>query len=560
MFILKDLNQALKAGGLQPDLITSGSEQLGSDLAMPCFALAKETQQSPQQLAESLAAKIRHPAIAKTQAVKGYVNLWLRSDFLVRQLLEAGRERPLGWQAPHGRRVIVEYFSPNLSKPLSVGHLRNLWQGRALTNLYKAAGYEVITDNHLGDWGKIFGLWVMAYLRYAPTRDLTSFNLTELGELYKKIVQDLKTEKAQGKTTLETQVQAWLLKLQQGDQQAWQYHQAFKDISLQEIEAVLADLGISFDEMLGEAFYHEGQYSLRLLQKLQQRGLIQIQADGSWLADLSSQAIKTPLLVLKSNGATLYATADVATIHYRQERWQPAKIIYVVGTEQQFYFKQLFAFNALSQLTKAELIHHAYGLVEEIGADGRRQKMSSRQGAVGLREVLSKAHQLARAYNQKGLSEADLKIIAHGALIFQEFSQGRQHNVLFDWDKLFSLSDMSGAYVQYATLRLQSIFAKAKVTDYQPSLEYDWQAEHKLMLKILSFQDRLQEAIKYSDLHKLATHIFELCQALNRYYENTLVLDDQPDIQASRLWLMKIIHQHLCDSLALLGVKIPSRM
>lgn len=561
MRLLEDLLKELEAFGIKSELIISGSPQLGSDLAMPCFKIAQASPENPQTMAESIASKIKHSAVDRVQAVGGYVNLWLEPGFLAQRVHDLTlRERPLGFQPPLDQTVIVEFFSPNLAKPLSAGHLRNLFQGWALTNLYRARGYTVVTDNHLGDWGKVFGMWVVGYLRYGKAKDIKELTLEEMGEMYKKIVQDLKAEAGHQTTPLEDEVQNWLLKLQNGQPEAWRYHRAFVAVSMQVINDLLLDLGINFDEQLGESFYHQKQNSFKLLGDLKERGLVRSQADGSIIARLEKESIDTPLLLLKSNGGTLYATADVATLAYRQERWQPRKIVYVVGAEQQFYFKQLFAFNNQAQLTSADLVHHAYGLVEELNDQGRRVKMSSRRGAIGLEEILRKAYKMAKVNSQKALSEQDLQIIAQGGLIFQEFRQNKQHNVLFDWQKMFSLQDMTGSYVQYATLRIKSILNKAPEQEYTPAAGYDWQAEHLLLRRLISFEDVMHESIMYSELHKIALHLFEFSQELNRYYEQTAILTSNQPARSSRLWLMKVIYDHLLSALGILGIKIPSQM
>lgn len=555
---LKDLLSELKDFGLKSELIQPGLAELGSDLAMPCFSLSRDSKLNPQQIAQQIAQKLKHPHIRKATAVNGYLNLWLSSSFLAqtlanRQVEQENSEKKI---TPK-HKVIVEYFSPNLAKPFSVGHLRNLFQGRALSNLFKFTGHEVITDNHIGDWGTAFGVWVVGFLKYGDEEKLKKDGLKELGRIYVLITKDLKEESQTQKTDLKNQVQAWLLKLENNDEQAWRYHRIFSQISRLEMDRTLAILDIKFDENLGEAFYH--RQALKLLKELEKTGLAQRQADQSLLVDLTKQGIDTPFLIQKSNGATLYATSDIATLSYRQQRWQPNKVIYVVGGEQKFHFKQLFAFNELAKLTNAELIHHAYGLVEERNLKGKRQKMSSRIKAVYLEDVLSQAYEAAGKLTEKESDPLDLQKIALGALIFQEFSHSKNHNILFDWQKIFSFSEMSGPYAQYATLRLKSILKKADVKP-QFNLEYDFEAEHKLMFILLSFEDVLQAALNNLELSKIALHIFELCKELNRYYENTRVLDENHLEQASRLWLMEIIYQHLCSSLGILGVKIPSKM
>lgn len=560
MYLLKGLITELEQFGVRFDLIQPGSPELGSDLAMPCFVLAKEQKTDPQALASQIAGRIDHPAIKKSQAVKGYVNLWLKTGFLVRTLSDALEKRtPIGQLEANGRRVIIEYFSPNLAKPLSVGHLRNLFQGRALVNLFKVRGFEVITDNHIGDWGKVFGMWVVGYLKYGQPERLEKDGILELGRIYVAIQKALGDEKSQNKTDLEDQIQAWLLKLERGDKKAWKYHKLFSQISYQAMEEALDDLNISFDENLGESFYHQDQNSLKLLQKLEKVGIVQRQADSSRIVDLREYGIETPLLVQKSNGARLYSTSDIATLDYRQRRWQPDYIIHVVGFEQKFYFRQLFAFNQKARLTKARLIHYDYGLVEEV-VDGKRQKMSSRKQAVYLKDVLDQAYRKAHDLNKDKLDEQDIKRIAQGALVFKEFCQGRRHNIVFNWDKIFSLAEMSGPYVQYAAVRLQSILDKTKLDNFDPDPDYDWQAEHQLILKLLVFEDVMRDALESLELNKIALHIFEFARLLNRYYEQTVVLDDILAVQSSRLWLLKAVYGHLDFALGALGIKIPSRM
>ena len=557
---LEKLLAELEESGLRPGLVQPGLPELGSDLAMPCFALAKELGTDPRRIAEDLASKISHAKLKKVQAVNGYLNLWLSSEALAESLA--------GWQAEsadlgrlpaNGKRVIVEYFSPNLAKPISAGHLRNLFQGRALANLHRVRGFEVITDDHIGDWGTTFGQWVVGLLRYGDEKRLEKEGLREMGRVYAAVNRAAKEEEAGGGSELRDEIQAWVLKLEKGDGEAWKYHRFFSRITREEIDRILQDLGIEFDEHLGEASYCESFSGI--LQDLEKRGIAKRQADRSLVVDLGSEGIKLPLLIQKSNGATLYATSDIATMAYRQRRWQPDKVIYVVGVEQQLHFRQLFAFNRLARFTDAELVHHAYGLIEERDESGRRRKMSSRSRAVEMEEVLARAKRAAGELTGKRLSVEDVKRIAYGALVFQDFSQGKKHNVLFDWEKVFSLSEMSGPYVQYAALRLRSILDKAgERPEAMPAGGYGWRAEHRLLVKVLGFEDVLQAALDDLEPSKIAIHLFELCQELNRYYERVRVLDGEKEARAARLWLLGLIHGHLVFALSVLGIKVPSRM
>ena len=549
----------LEEYGLRAGLIQAGLPELGSDLAMPCFAPAKELGLPPGSAAEKLAAAVKHPEVERSEAVNGYVNLWLKTRFLAERLADWQAEHEdLGRRPANGKLALVEYFSPNLAKPVSIGHMRNLFQGRAVRNLHAAAGYEVVTDNHVGDWGTVFGIWVVGLLKFGDREELERGGLKELGRIYVLTRRALKDEEAAGESALADQVQAWLLKLERGDGEAWKYHEFFSRISKEEIDRVLDDLGISFDHVFGESFYSDQLPGL--LRDLEQRGIARRQEDGSLVVDLAAEGIKTPMLIQKSNGATLYATTDIATIAYRQRRFRPDRVVYVVGMEQQFHFKQLFALNRIARLTEAELIHHSYGLIEELDPDGKKQKMSSRRRAVHLEDVLDRAYRAAAGLTSKGLADDDVKKIAHGALAFQEFSQGKKHNILFDWERAFSLSDMSGPYVQYAALRLKAILQKAGPGGRRPGVGYDFGAERKLLLKLLGFEDVLEAALAGLEPSRIALHVFELCRELNRYYETTRVLDAAAGAEDSRLWLMDVIYRHLRFSLGILGVEVPSRM
>ncbi|MCA9348727.1 arginine--tRNA ligase [Candidatus Saccharibacteria bacterium] len=558
MNYLEELVADLEHFGVKPELIQFGNDQIGSDIAMPCFSLAQELRQSPQAIAQDIAGRLNHPDINRTEALGGYVNIWLNEESMVRGLIAQGAENPdYGSVEPNNRTVIVEYVSPNLAKPLSIGHLRNALQGRALTNLYRSQGYKVITDSHLGDWGTVFGMWVVGFQTFSSYEALGSGGNKELGRVYVEMRKSLKAEAEAGRDELKQSVQDWLIKLEAGDEEAWKYHELFKNISLADTNRVLAKLNIVFDETLGEAFYY--QQARQLIEQLLSDGVATKQDDNSVIVDLSSENLETPLLLQKSNGALLYASTDIATIKYREERWDPTAVLYVVGAEQQFHFRQLFAFNKLAKYSDADLVHYWYGLVEEIGEDGQRQKMSSRRGAVYLEDVLDLALEKAKAQAEPNMSTEDITKVAYGAISYREFLQGHQSNVLFNWEEMFSLTGKSGPYVQYAAVRLNSILAKSSL---QPARTdgYDWRAEHSLLHKLLGYPALERQARTELEPSKLAFYIYDLAKDLNRYYETTIVLDEDEQVQANRLWLMQIVKQNLAHALGILGIDIPEKM
>lgn len=558
MNYLAEVVDALAPFGIRADMVSFTNEHVGSDIAMPCFALAREHKKSPQAIAEAIASAIQHPAVEKAEAVAGYVNIWLKSDILAQGLNQQVTDwTTYGSSHTRNERVIIDYVSPNLAKPLSIGHLRNALQGKALANLYRSQGYEVITDSHLGDWGTVFGMWVVGYQMFSSPEKLEADGNRELGRVYVEMRKALKAEEADGGDELKASVQQWLQKLEADDPEAWEYHTLFKNISLTDTNHTLTRLGITFDETLGEAFYIK--QARQLIEDLLQQGIAQRQSDGSIIVDLQSQGIDTPLLLQKSNGTLLYASSDIATIVYREERWQPSAVIYVVGAEQQFHFQQLFAFNEIVHYSDAELVHHWYGLVEELTPDGKRQKMSSRTGAVYLEDVLDTALERARKHAKQDMGSEDLEAVAYGAITFREFLQGHHSNVLFDWEEMFSLTGKSGPYVQYAAVRLQSVLQKAST---QPAFSnsYDWQAEHELLMHVASYPIVENEALEQRELSKIAFYVYDLAKLLNRYYESTLVLDSDMSVQAARIWLMEALYKNMVHALGILGITVPQKM
>ena len=555
MRALADLWVELSQGSdLDPDLIQPSPADQPSDVAMACFQLARRQSQPPHLLAQRIADQLSgRPGLSLVEAVGGYVNLKLDSQLLARRLGAVKITEIL--PAPDDDRpVVIDYFSPNIAKPVTVGHLRNLLLGRALVNLHRFGGYRVITDNHIGDWGRNFGLWVVGFLRYSDDQQLETGGVNELGRVYVKAAQALKEDPA-----LDDEIQSWLLRLQSGDEEAVGYHRRFSLISMGQIDKLLQQFGIEFDHVLGESFYQ--QQAEELIAQLIDSGQATTQDDGSVIVDLTPVGIDTPLLIRKSNGAHLYASSDIATLQWREQNWQPQRIIYVVGNEQKFHFRQLFAFNQLVKLAGSELIHYAYGLIEERAADGGRQKMSSRTGAVGLEEVIDQAWATVRQLVKPGLSQDNQGKIVFGALAFLEFSHSHSTNILFDWESVFNLQGYSGPYVQYAVVRLKSILTKSGQSDPQPDFkDYDWQAEHQILISLLGYNDVLAEALKEHEPSQIANHVWQLARQFNRYYEQTSVLSAEATVTSSRLWLIDLAARQMSHALGLLGIEVPDEM
>ena len=542
---------------VDPEWIEVSNPKAGSHLALPCFRFSKEAGKSPNEIADRIALTLKLDELEKVEAQGPYVNFWIKSEALV-DGVQSSRHDVLNNKPSNNKTAIVEFLSPNLAKPLSIGHFRNALQGRAAALFYRNAGYRVVTDNHIGDWGTVFGMWVAGFRQFGNEEKLAVGGVEELGRIYVMMRKALKEEADRGESELAGEVQEWLLKLEDNDPEAWDYHRKFSEISLRSVTEQMEELDIVFDENLGESFYIER--GKQMVGELVASGDAVKNDDGSIVVPLDGQGIDTPMIIEKSNGAALYHTSDIATIEYRERTWNPDLVIYVVGMEQKFHFEQLFAANKKVGWSDAELVHHWYGLIEELDEDGSRQKMSSRKNAIYMRELLELAHKRAKEAAKEDISDEDITIIAHGALTFQEFSASHTGNTLFDWDSMFSLTGYSGPYVQYAGVRIASLSEKADEEVKAPPMGYDLSEQADILWLLNRFESIVEQATEQREYHKVATFAYDLARAWNRLYEEAPILAAEGDERQARLWLAQTIGAYLERALNLLGMKIPSKM
>lgn len=551
---LVSVQLGVEAGELN---IEKANPKFGADLAMPLFALAGKLGKSPQDIATQVQDSMKHSAVAKTEAVSGYLNIWLSSKAVAKGLAQDIEqvEKYGETQEGAGKTVVVDFIGLNLSKPFSVGHLRPTVQGAALVNLYRALGYDVVGDSHLGDWGTPFGMWVVGFEKWGSDEALDKDGAYELGRLYVKF-----RKTAEGDESLMDEAKAWLKKLESGDEQALAYKDRFSKLSLDHMNTVLARLKVVPDENLGESFYITE--AKELVEELVESGVAIRQEDGSVIVQLDDYGIETPILLQKSDGSLLYATTDLQTIVHRKNTWDPEEIIYSVGGEQQFHFKQVFALAHKLGLNM-KLVHPWFGTVDEVDEDGKRGKMSSRKNTALLENLLDKAEDVAREkIANQDVSEEDVKKIALGAVKFSDFAQSRQTNILFDWDRMFNLQGYCGPYVQYAAVRVGSILSKLGAEDsaFNEAEGYDWEAEASLLNLLSQYPSAVQEAANEYEPHKIAQYSFELAKELNKYYEKVNVSQSQGVERVARLGLLDILKKNFEHSLGLLGIEVPGKM
>ena len=531
------------------------SSDLG-DIAFPAFSLAKVERKAPQAIATEIAEKIDQSAFEKVVATGPYVNFFLDkskiSDHVIKSVITAGAD--YGQQDEgHGQNVTIDLSSPNIAKPFSVGHLRSTVIGDALSNLYRKMGYNTIKINHLGDWGKQFGLLMVAYKKWGSKEAVEANPINELLKLYVRINAEIEQD-----PELDEEGRKWFKKLEDGDPEATQLWQWFRDESLEEFNRIYKLLDVEFDSLNGEAFYNDKMDEG--VQILEDKGLLK-ESKGASIVDLDDVNLP-PAMIKKSDGATLYITRDIATAMYRARTYNFVKNIYAVGQEQSNHFRQLKAvLKKMGFDWSDDMVHVDFGLVTK-----NRQKLSTRKGNIILLEpTLQEAISRAKAQIEEKNPELENKEeVAHavgvGAVKFYDLKTDRRNGYDFDLEAMVSFEGETGPYVQYAYARIQSILRKANFT---PSADATYSLndpESWEIIKLLQdFSRIVKRAAENYDPSLIAKYAISLAQAFNKYYAHTRILDESPE-RESRLALSYSTAVVLKEALRLLGVQAPEKM
>ncbi len=531
------------------------SSDLG-DIAFPAFSLAKVERKAPQAIAADIAEKIDQSAFEKVVATGPYVNFFLDkskiSDQVIKSVIEAGAD--YGQQDEgHGQNITIDLSSPNIAKPFSVGHLRSTVIGDALSNIFRKMGYNTIKINHLGDWGKQFGLLMVAYKKWGSKEAVEANPIDELLKLYVRINAEIENDPA-----LDEEGRKWFKKLEDGDPEATELWQWFRDESLVEFNRIYKLLGVEFDSLNGEAFYNDKMDEA--VQILEDKGLLK-ESKGASIVELDDVNLP-PAMIKKSDGATLYITRDIATAIYRARTYNFVKNIYAVGQEQSNHFRQLKAvLKKMGFDWSDDMVHVDFGLVTK-----NRQKLSTRKGNIILLEpTLQEAISRAKAQIEEKNPELENKEeVAHavgvGAVKFYDLKTDRRNGYDFDLEAMVSFEGETGPYVQYAYARIQSILRKANFT---PSADATYSLndpESWEIIKLLQdFARVVKRAAENYDPSLIAKYAINLAQAFNKYYAHTRILDESPE-RDSRLALSYSTAVVLKEALRLLGVDAPEKM
>lgn len=532
------------------------SSDLG-DLAFPAFQLAKTLRKSPQIIAGEIAEKIDTKGFEKVIAVGPYVNFFLDKNAtaseVIREVLAEG-EHYGDANIGEGGNVPIDMSAPNIAKPFSIGHLRSTVIGDSIAKIYEKLGYQPIKINHLGDWGKQFGLLITAYKKYGDEATITANPIDELLKLYVKINAEAKED-----SEVDEEGRQWFLKMEQGDEEALRIWKWFSDVSLIEFNRIYGKLGVTFDHFMGESFYSDKMDAI--VEDLENKNLLH-ESKGALIVDLEKYNLN-PALIKKTDGATLYITRDLATAAYRKKTFNFVKSLYVVGGEQTNHFKQLKAVLKESGYDWSDdMVHVPFGMVTQGG-----KKFSTRKGHVvklemALDEAVDRAEKQIEAKNPNLENKEEVaKQVGVGAVKFYDLKTDRNNGYDFDLDEMVSFEGETGPYVQYAHARIQSILRKAnrKVNIDNISLVVSDAEAWEIVKALKEFPNIVKRAADNYEPSIIAKYAISLAQAFNKYYAHVRILEDDAQLDG-RLALISATSIVLKEALRLLGVAAPENM
>ena len=539
-------------------------DKQNGDFAYPCFNLAKSLRKSPVNIAEDIKSKIKlDDKIEKVEVVNGFLNFYLNDLDVVNKVLKEilNKKEEYGkTDIGKGINIIVEYSSPNIAKPFHLGHFRNTVLGKALYDLYKVQGYNVTSINHLGDWGRQFGLLIEGYKRFKDEYDMNDNALKALSDIYTRINKLSKEDDSIMDIARDN-----FKKLEQGDKQLLELWQSFRDLSLKEYDRIYKILGCNFDSYNGEAFYNDKMQEV--IDILDKKGVLK-DSQGAKVVEVGNNM--PPCIVLKSNGSTIYATRDLAAILYRARTYDFTKCIYVTATEQILHFKQIFevAKYLVDEKYQKGLVHVAYGMIRL-----KTGKMSTRDGNVIyindlINDAIKKSKDIMLNKNQN-IENIDLlsKQIGIGALVFNYLKSGKNKDIIFDLDETLRFDGETGPYIQYTYVRAKSLLERAKfniedVKIDRLNLDLLTQAQEVQLIKEL---EKLTSIIKKaSDEYEpsiLARYLIDVATSFSKFYNECSVINVEDDeLKNARCALVYATSVVIKNGLKILGIDCPDKM
>ena len=558
------LQEALAACNLDSqrgEATQATDSRFGDYQSNAAMVLAKEKKTNPRELANAILEKLDLSGLASSAEIAGagFINFRLDDSFIASAISALATDDRLGMSpTPTPRKILVDFSSPNVAKPMHVGHIRSSILGDCLVRVARFLGHHVTADNHIGDWGTQFGKVIYGWKHLLDSEALNQDAIAELVRLYREVTRLEESDEAVKRAAREE-----LVKLQAGDAENLSIWKETVELSWREFEKLYDLLDIKFDERLGESAYNDALAPL--CAELERRGIAR-ESEGAlciFFPEIPALEGK-PAIIRKSDGGFLYATTDLATINYRVNRWHPDTIWYVVGAPQALHFQQLFVAADMMGI-QCDLRHIAFGSI--LGEN--RKIMKTRSGEnVGLADVLYEAIERARAIlstRNEALpadeAESTARLIGLGAVKYAELSQNRLTDYVFSWDKLLAFEGNTAPYLQNAYVRIRSIFRKAaENADHSSQILITDPAERSLALKILQYAETLPVVLDDFRPNILANYLYELANTYHSFYEACPVLKAEPALRASRLLLSDLAARTLAHGLSLLGISCPERM
>lgn len=528
------------------------------DWSLPCFRFAKALRKSPVAIADELAKSIEKPDfISEITAVNGYLNFKINNDGLAEKTVKKilSESSDYGQEPANGKTICIDYSSVNIAKQFHIGHLLTTVIGGSLYRIYKKLGYNAVGINHLGDWGTQFGKLISAFKRWSSEEELAERGMTVLTEIYVRFHAE-----AEKNPALNDEARHYFKLIEDGDPEATHLFDLFKEVTLKEVQKTYKRLNISFDSYNGESFYNDKMQPV--LDELEEKGLLK-ESDGAKVVDLSEYDMP-PCLLVKADGATLYATRDLAAAFYRKKTYDFDKCLYVVAYQQNLHFRQFFkVLELMGKDWAKDMVHVAFGMVSlEDGA------MSTRHGKVVLLEdVLNKAVEksldiIAKKNPDLENKEEVAEKVGVGAVIFSALYNNRIKDMVFSYDKVLNFDGETAPYVQYTVARCKSVIRKVGSFSVD---EADFAGldneESAAVIKLLNkFSEVLNYCIEKYEPCYLSRYLVDLCREYNRFYLNNRILNETDGVKNARAALTECVRIVLEEGLRLLGISAPDKM
>ena len=527
------------------------------DFAFPCFRLAKSYRKAPPMIAQDLKESIGDQAfLSEIKVVGGYLNFYVDKAQYAQQIIDKYTNVTDYGCSDQGKdkTICIDYSSPNVAKNFHVGHLRTTIIGNSLYKIFSKLGYKVVRINHLGDWGTQFGKLIVAYKKWGSREAVEKKGIEELMDIYVKF-----HEEAEKDDSLNDEARAWFLKMEQGDEEALEIWQWFRDISLKEFMRVYNILGMEFDSFAGESFYRDK--TADVIKRLTDNGLLK-ESQGAMIVPLEEYDMP-PCIVAKKDGSSIYATRDLAAILYRKATYNFDRCLYVTGLEQKLHFAQVFKVIELMGNDYAKnLVHIPYGLVSL-----KSGKISSRKGNVIfaedlLRESINKTTSIIEEKNPDIPDKEEVaKQVGIGAIIFNDLYNQRIKDVIFDWNKLLNFDGETGPYVQYTYARASSVLRK--IGEVPDTIDYTLltdEASIGLLKEIERYPQVIKDAAERYEPSVIARYSIDLAHAFNKFYHECQINVEDETTKYTRTNVVKIARYIIKDALSLLGIQCPEQM